>query len=66
MPKDLVDRIARDVARVAEEPAFREKYLDSVAFDLFVDTPDNFAAYLVKERGKQEQRVRLSGVKLEQ
>jgi tripartite-type tricarboxylate transporter receptor subunit TctC len=66
MPKDLVDRIARDVARVAQEPAFREKYLDSVAFDLFVDTPDNFAAYLVKERGKQEQRVKLSGVKLEQ
>ena len=66
MPKDLVDRIARDVARVAQEPAFREKYLDSVAFDLFVDTPDNFAAYLVKERVKQEQRVKLSGVKLEQ
>ena len=66
MPKDLVDRIARDVARVAQEPSFREKYLDSVAFDIFVDTPDNFAAYLVRERSKQEQRVKLSGVKLEQ
>ena len=66
MPAELAERIARDVARVAQEPAFREKYLDSVAYDYFVDTPAQFAAYLVKERVKQEQRVKLSGVKLEQ
>ena len=63
---ELAERIARDVARVAQEPAFREKYLDSVAYDYFVDTPAQFAAYLARERVKQEQRVKLSGIKLEQ
>ncbi|HTR58500.1 MAG TPA: tripartite tricarboxylate transporter substrate binding protein [Casimicrobiaceae bacterium] len=66
MPPDLVAKIAHDVGDAVREPAFREKYLDSVAFDLFVDTPERFAAYLAKDRAKQEQRVKLSGVKLEQ
>lgn len=66
MSREIAEKIARDVGRVAQEPVFRERFLDSVAYDLTVDSPEGFAAFLARERVKQEQRVKLSGVKLDQ
>jgi tripartite-type tricarboxylate transporter receptor subunit TctC len=66
MPRELSEKIARDVGRVAQDPVFRERFLDSVGYDLTVDTPEGFAAFLARERVKQEQRVKLSGVRLDQ
>jgi tripartite-type tricarboxylate transporter receptor subunit TctC len=62
---EIVEGIARDVARIAQEPAFREKYLDSVAFDPLTGTPDQFAAFLAQDRLKQQERIKISGVKLD-
>jgi tripartite-type tricarboxylate transporter receptor subunit TctC len=64
-PGDVVGTIANDVRTILLQPAFREKYIDGVAFDLVADTPAQFAAYLVKDRERQLLRIQASGVRLE-
>lgn len=64
-PKDVVSKISADVAKVLREPAFREKYIDGFAFDLVAGTPDELAAYIVTDRQRQEQRIKISGAKLD-
>ena len=64
-PKDLVNKIANDVRKIIREPAFREKYIDGFAFELVASTPEEFAAYIVKDRIRQEQRIKISGAKLD-
>ena len=64
-PKELVNKISNDVRRIIREPAFREKYIDAFAFELVAGTPEEFSAYIVKDRVRQEQRIRISGAKLD-
>jgi tripartite-type tricarboxylate transporter receptor subunit TctC len=64
-PKDIVTKIASDIRKIVRDPAFRERYIDSFAFDLVTSTPDEFAAYIVKDRVRQEQRIKVSGAKLD-
>jgi len=64
-PKELVNKIANDVRKIIREPAFREKYIDGFAFELVASTPEEFAAYIVKDRIRQEQRIKISGAKLD-
>jgi tripartite-type tricarboxylate transporter receptor subunit TctC len=64
-PKELVNKIANDVRKIIREPAFREKYIDAYAFDLVASTPEEFGAYIVRDRIRQEQRIKISGAKLD-
>jgi tripartite-type tricarboxylate transporter receptor subunit TctC len=64
-PKELVNKIANDVRKIIREPAFREKYIDAYAFDLVASTPEEFGAYIVRDRVRQEQRIKISGAKLD-
>ncbi|MDB5850354.1 MAG: tripartite tricarboxylate transporter substrate binding protein [Rhodoferax sp.] len=64
-PREIVNKVAADVQRILREPAFREKYIDGFAFDLVASTPDEFAAYIVTDRVRQEQRIKISGAKLD-
>jgi tripartite-type tricarboxylate transporter receptor subunit TctC len=59
------DKIADDVKRVLADPEFREKYIENIALEIVGDTPAEFAAFLIEDRKKQEQRIKQSGAKLE-
>jgi tripartite-type tricarboxylate transporter receptor subunit TctC len=62
---EIRDKIAVDVKRVLADPEFLEKYIENVALEAVGDTPAEFAAFLIEDRKKQEQRIKQSGAKLE-
>ena len=64
-PKDVVAKIAADVQRIVRDPAFRERYIDAYAFELVASSPDEFVAYATRDRVRQEQRIKISGAKLD-
>jgi tripartite-type tricarboxylate transporter receptor subunit TctC len=64
-PRAAVDRIYRDVAAVLREPAFREKEIVQKGYDLVASPPEEFAAYLVRDREARGVAVRISGAKAE-
>ena len=64
-PKAIVDEIARANRKVLSEKSFVEKNLDPYAFEATGETPEQFAAFLVKERAKKEKEIRDAGVKLD-
>ena len=63
MPREVTDAIYRDVKKVLDEPAFRDKYLERQWFEVVANTPDDFAAFLQKDYERWEKLIRLSGVK---
>jgi tripartite-type tricarboxylate transporter receptor subunit TctC len=64
-PRPIVDRIYRDVAAILNEPGFREKEVVQKGYDLVASPPDEFAAYIVKDRAARGEAVRISGAKAE-
>ncbi|HTO51630.1 MAG TPA: tripartite tricarboxylate transporter substrate binding protein [Burkholderiales bacterium] len=64
-PRPVIDRIAADVKRVVEQPEYREKYITGMGLDAFSLGPDEFAAFLAKDREKYAQRVKLANVRLD-
>ncbi len=65
MPAALRSRIARDINAVTGVPAFQKANLDTFALDPVSETPEQFAAFLQKEKPIVERKVKLSGVKLD-
>ena len=65
MPREVTQAIYRDVKKVLDEPAFREKYLDKQWFEVVANPPDEFAAFLQKDYERWEKLIRASGVKAE-
>jgi tripartite-type tricarboxylate transporter receptor subunit TctC len=64
-PRQIVDRIAADVQRVVEQQEYRDKYVTGMGLDAFVQGPDQFAAFLAKDREKYAQRVKNANVRLD-
>ena len=64
-PRPVIDRIAADVRRVVGEPQYREKYITAQGLDAFTLGPDEFAAFLAKDREKYAQRVKNANVRLD-
>jgi tripartite-type tricarboxylate transporter receptor subunit TctC len=64
-PRPIIDRIAADVRRVVEQPEYRERYITAQGLDAFMLGPDEFAAYLEKDRAKYAQRVKNANVRLD-
>ena len=65
MPRDVTSTIHRDVTKVLNEPAFKERYVAKQWFEVVGNTPDEFAAFLKTEYERWERLVKLSGVKVE-
>jgi len=42
-----------------------ERYIDAYAFELVASSPDEFVAYATRDRVRQEQRIKISGAKLD-
>ncbi len=64
-PDAIVEKIADTVKEAASSEAFRTRNIDPFAFDLVLDDPKEFGAYLQLERPKQEQRLKTLGVSLD-
>jgi tripartite-type tricarboxylate transporter receptor subunit TctC len=64
-PRAAVDRIYRDTAAILNEPAFREKEIVQKGYDLVASSPEEFAAYIVRDREARGRAVKISGAKAE-
>jgi tripartite-type tricarboxylate transporter receptor subunit TctC len=64
-PRVAVDRIQRDVTAILREPGFREKEIVQKGYDLVASTPEEFAAYLVRDREARGRAVMISGARAE-
>jgi tripartite-type tricarboxylate transporter receptor subunit TctC len=60
-----VNRIHRDVAGVLNDPGFREREIVQKGYDLVASSPEEFAAYLVRDREARGRAVKVSGAKAE-
>jgi len=61
-PKPIVDRLNREVVRIVQLPDVRER-LAAEAFDIPIDTPEQFAAYIKTDVAKWAKVVKASGLK---
>jgi tripartite-type tricarboxylate transporter receptor subunit TctC len=64
-PAPILQKIAADTGKVMGDPAFRAKYIDPFDFELVNDTPDEFAAFLKDDIVKAEQKIAISGAKID-
>jgi tripartite-type tricarboxylate transporter receptor subunit TctC len=64
-PRAAVDRIYRDTAAILNDPAFREKEIVQKGYDLVASSPEDFAAYIVRDREARGRAVKISGAKAE-
>ena len=64
-PRDIVQKVQRDVSRIMNEPAFREDEIIKKGYDLGATTPDEFAAYLRRDYAERARAVKISGAKTE-
>jgi len=61
-PKAIIDKIREDVARIGNEPAFRQKQFIDRALEPILNTPEEFARFLVEDRAMSERGVREAGL----
>ena len=61
-PKPIIERIRADVARIAGDPAFRQKQFVARALEPILDTPEEFARFLVDNRATSERVVKEAGL----
>lgn len=64
-PRGIVDRIHADVAKLLNDPAFRNKELLPKGYEPIGAGPDEFAAFLKRDFERQREVVRISGAKVE-
>jgi tripartite-type tricarboxylate transporter receptor subunit TctC len=61
-PRPIVDKIRADVARVGSEDAFRKKQFIDRALEPVLNTPEEFARFLVEDRATSERVVKEAGL----
>lgn len=60
-PKPIIDRLHAEVVRIASDPEFRQRNFVERAIDYAVNTPEEFAAFIAKDRASAGRIVRESG-----
>jgi len=65
IPRDITYAIYNDVKKIMSEPAFRERSIDKQWFEVVVNTPDEFAAFVQTDYERWEKLIKLSSVKVE-
>ena len=65
MPKAIVDQVAADTRKVLADPSFVEKTLDVFGFEPIGESPEQFAAFLKRDRALAERKIRDANVKLD-
>jgi tripartite-type tricarboxylate transporter receptor subunit TctC len=61
-PRAIVNKIREDVARIGNEPAFRKKQFIDRALEPILNTPEEFARFLVEDRVTSERVVKEAGL----
>jgi tripartite-type tricarboxylate transporter receptor subunit TctC len=61
-PRPIVDKLAKEVASIVADPAFREKHMTARSLVPAVNSPDEFAAEIKKDRVAAEQVVKEAGL----
>ena len=61
-PKPIIARLQAEVARIVEEPAFRNRNLIERGLEPVANTPDEFARFIREDRVAAEQIVKESGL----
>ena len=61
-PKPIVDKLAKEVASIMRDPAFRERHLTARSLVPAVNMPDEFAAEIKRDRASAQQVVRDAGL----
>ena len=61
-PKAIVDKIHKDVVAVVSDPGFRERQLTARSLVPAVNTPEQFAEEIKRDRATAEQEVKAAGL----
>jgi tripartite-type tricarboxylate transporter receptor subunit TctC len=64
-PRELLSKFAAESGKIVASPEFKEKFLANLGFEAVRDTPQDFAAFLVKDRELAAKKVKASGAKLD-
>ncbi|HEY5898782.1 MAG TPA: tripartite tricarboxylate transporter substrate binding protein [Burkholderiales bacterium] len=64
-PRDMVAKFAAASSRIVNAAEFKEKYLSNLGFEAVGDTPEQFAAFLKRDRELAQKKVQASGAKLD-
>jgi tripartite-type tricarboxylate transporter receptor subunit TctC len=64
-PDDVVMKIDKEVIRIFNNPAFRERFLDPQMFESMAGPPNDFAAFVKTERAKWARLIAETGIKIE-
>jgi tripartite-type tricarboxylate transporter receptor subunit TctC len=61
-PKPIVDKLAGEIAAIFANAAFRERHLSARSLVSAINTPDEFAAEIRRDRALAQQVVKASGL----
>jgi tripartite-type tricarboxylate transporter receptor subunit TctC len=61
----VAEKVASDIRAVLGEAEFRTRYLDPFGFVIVASRPAELADFLVKDRARQGERIKVSGVVME-
>jgi tripartite-type tricarboxylate transporter receptor subunit TctC len=61
-PKPIVDKLANEVASIVNDPAFRERHLTARSLVPAINTPEQFAQDIKKDRATAQQVVKDAGL----
>lgn len=61
-PKPIVDKLAKEVASIVNDPAFRERHLTARSLVPAINTPEQFAQDIKKDRATARQVVKDAGL----
>jgi tripartite-type tricarboxylate transporter receptor subunit TctC len=62
-PRAIVNRIQSDMRKILFTPAFQEKVLTPQFYEPVGDTPEEFTAFLARQRKQAAELVKISGMK---
>ena len=61
-PRPIVDKLAKEVASIVADPAFRERHLSARSLVPAINTPEQFAAEIRKDRAQAQEVVKATGL----
>lgn len=64
-PQPIIEKIAKDVAEIIEEPEFEQRYFKANGYSVISGTPADFSAYLEKAQGILGKLVEDSGLAIQ-
>jgi tripartite-type tricarboxylate transporter receptor subunit TctC len=61
-PRPIIDKVRADVVRIGDDPAFRKKQFVERALEPILNTPEEFARFLIADRAMSERVVKEAGL----